>query len=48
MDNVSFHLNCEITEIEKIKNNVSVIRTGYGGSKSKEFKCDAVVFCNGW
>lgn len=24
------------------------IRSGYGGSKSKEFKCDAVVFCSGW
>jgi len=49
--NVEIVLDSEITAIERddrIKGNVGIIRTGYGGSKtSRSFVCDCVVFCNG-
>ena len=32
----------------KIKGNISRVRSGYGGSQSKDYECDAVVMCNGW
>lgn len=50
-ENVKFHLDSEITSIEKdktLKGNVGIIRSGYGGSKSIVLKCDAVVMCNSW
>ena len=31
-----------------IKGNICRVRSGYGGSKSKDYECDAIVMCNGW
>ena len=48
--NVEIVLDSEITSMEwddRIKGNVGVVRTGYGGKKtSKTYVTDAIVFCN--